>query len=598
MLRLFEKVPPKNRLGSLWQLLVGAALCRQGQFSAAKPFLERVVKSDPSATDAYTWLALISSNEKDQGRSLEYAQKGINLDPANATCYSVLGQVYLRSHQPQLALEPLQTACKLEPKAAIHQHNFGQCLLELQRNDEAMEQFRSAIRLAPTEPQSYLSLASALAMFGFAGDAITCMLDAIRKCPRNAQLHSALASYYTQLRNDDEAEYQHQQAIAIDERSATGFGAWLVNQGRFDEATKVFRDELQKSNDVAFCFYNLMLMKKLKGSPEDLAFFDQMLDRLKVEEGKRARMYLSYALGRGAEQLGMYDLAAEHFQSANELAFSLHKQGSEIPRDRFQKEIEAQIDTFEKLKSHSSLDGHPSADPIFIVGMIRSGTTLLDQILSSHSQVESGGELRFWIEEGKKLEMRVRSGSPHHLEHLAREYLRYAKLLAGSEHHFSDKMPLNYAHVGAIHLALPNAKFIHIHRDPVDVCLSIWTTYFGQGPAFGYDKSRIVEAYKAYQVAVNYWRKAIPSDRFLEVGYEELIDNPEPVIRHIVSFLELEWEDSCLHHDQNSSAINTPSRWQARQPIYRTSVERWRNYEPWLGEFASLLQPLDNSSSA
>jgi hypothetical protein len=204
--------------------------------------------------------------------------------------------------------------------------------------------------------------------------------------------------------------------------------------------------------------------------------------------------------------------------------------------------------------------------------------------------VHSAGELQFWTEETVRLAFGIGMEDHPSLEALADEYLTYIEQLAGKSGRITDKMPLNFAYAGVIHRALPGARFIHIRRHPVDTCLSIYTTYYGAGPRFAYNKSNIVAYYREYLRVMGYWRERLPSDRLFELDYEDLISDPQSVIPRIVEFCGLPWDESCLHHDRNESAINTPSRWQARQPIYRTSVERWRRFEPWLGEFAELLQ--------
>ncbi len=598
VVRVFELTAPKHRTSALWQVLVGAALCRLSRFKEAEPFLVRSVMMDPYQADAYTWLALIHAGDADSKIPLSYAQKAVELRPNDASGFSVLGQVNLKQNRPEEAYEPFKKAAILEPRAAVHRHNLGQCCLALQKNDEAISHLKKATELAPADAQNYLALAGALMLFGFLGDAIACLQEGIAKCPQNAQFHTSLASCYTLLRNDEEAEFQHQQAEWIDSRSAITYGAWLVNQGRFEESNEIFWRAIEEGHEVGFSLYNLMLSRKLKPIEEDLGFLEKMKDHLAAEQGVKGEMYLRYALGRASEQLKHFDEAAEHFERANELAFGLHKQSAKISEDKFKTEVDEQIRTFEALRDQISLQGRPTESPIFIVGMIRSGTTLLDQILSSHSKVSSVGELRFWLEESKKLALRVAAGQDHHLDHLAEDYMGYSKLLSQAKDRVSDKMPLNFSCLGAISLALPKAKFVHIKRHPLDTCLSIWTTYFGQGPSFGYNKERIVNAYQAYLYAMDYWREALGPDQLIEVDYESIISNPREEISRIVEFLDLDWEEACLHHDQNKSAINTPSRWQARQPLYASSVQRWRSYEPWLGHFSALTGSDSSSSSA
>jgi hypothetical protein len=305
--------------------------------------------------------------------------------------------------------------------------------------------------------------------------------------------------------------------------------------------------------------------------------------------GPAGEMRMRYALGRAYEQLKEFESAITHFDAANELAFAIHNAAHPFSPDQLQAEHERVKSLFSTLTS-SPLESTSNASPIFIVGVIRSGTTLLDQIVSSHRSVSSAGELRFWIEETLRVAANPSEPPPGEVAELGRRYLAYARLLSGETETFTDKMPLNFAYLGIIAQALPKARFLHIRRHPIDTCLSIYTTYFGQGANFAYSRRNIVAYYRAYLRMMEFWRSAIPSTQLFELDYEDLISTPETLVPAMIDFCGLAWDEACLRHHENPVSINTPSRWQARQPIYKTSAERWRNYEPWLGEFAELAE--------
>jgi len=170
---------------------------------------------------------------------------------------------------------------------------------------------------------------------------------------------------------------------------------------------------------------------------------------------------------------------------------------------------------------------------------------------------------------------------------LGAEYLKSIPL-ARRAAIFTDKMPLNYRHLGLIHTVFPNSKILHIRRDPIDTCLSIYMTFFAGGPNFAYNRQNIVAFYRSYLRHMEHWRESLPHDRFFELDYESMVNDPAQVIRQVIEYLGLPWNDACLRHEQNTGAVYTPSRWQARQPVYSSSIGRWRQYEPWLGPFLDL----------
>ena len=518
--------------------------------------------------------------------ALAYAHRAIGLKPGDAAGYGVLGDCYLAARLPEKAIEALEHAVELAPDVAEHRHNLALALLMAHRHGEAIVQLRQAMALAPRNPQSYLVLASTYALYGMAGQAIECLAEGLANLPDCAALHSAAAGAFAMIRNDDAAERHHRRALDLSPEGRSGYATWLLNQGRFEEANEIFDTMIREGDDLAFAYYGLMQSRKTVDS-EFVAQTEALLgsDRLRP----RSEMFLRYALGRAEESRKHYGEAMAHFDAANRLAQTIYHSGHPIDPAGFAQEHAKVRALYESIREVAP-SGDPTEVPIFIVGMIRSGTTLLDQIVSSHPAAASGGELRFWIEETLRLAAQDAVPTADELWALSQEYVGYASLLAGTSPRITDKMPLNFAYAGVMNLAMPNARFLHIRRHPIDTCLSIWTTFFGQGALFAYDKANVVAYYREYRRMMAYWRETLPPDRLLELDYEALIADPEPTIRRVVEFLGLPWDEACLRHDQNTSAINTPSRWQARQPIYRTSVERWRRYEPWLGEFAELLE--------
>ena len=234
--------------------------------------------------------------------------------------------------------------------------------------------------------------------------------------------------------------------------------------------------------------------------------------------------------------------------------------------------------------------GSPSELPALILGMPRSGTTLVEQIVSSHPEVRAGDELPFWnraAEEFSRLgESESRKGF---FSRVASDYEAALRAIAPAASRVTDKMPGNFLWIGLFHLAFPKARIIHCRRHPVDTCLSNYFTNFASPMPFTNDKEHLAFYYKCYRRLMAHWRAALPPGTMLDVDYEELVADRERMTRRMIGFLGLEWSDACLRPEDNPRIVRTASMWQARQPVYRSSTERWRRYEPWLGALAGLL---------
>jgi hypothetical protein len=227
---------------------------------------------------------------------------------------------------------------------------------------------------------------------------------------------------------------------------------------------------------------------------------------------------------------------------------------------------------------------------VFILGMPRSGTTLVEQIVSSHPDVAAGGELPFWVERGAAWD--ADEIDPLSADGAARIAADYSAVLDGistAAARVTDKLTFNFLWVGMIHALFPNAAIIHCRRHPVDTCLSIYTNLFQTPMPFAAERRNLVHCYREYLRLMAHWRAVLPADRFLEVDHEALVGDPDSVTRRIVAFCGLDWDDACLRPELNERPVRTSSLWQVRQPINRSRLERWRRYEPWLGELRELL---------
>jgi hypothetical protein len=240
------------------------------------------------------------------------------------------------------------------------------------------------------------------------------------------------------------------------------------------------------------------------------------------------------------------------------------------------------------MASHAA-SGKPDQKPLFIVGMYRSGTTLVEQIVSSHPAIAAGGELTVWTPMELEIDPMTGDFDPARARSAIERYLSVLQTIGPSAARVTDKLPFNFFRLGAIHALMPNARIIHCRRDPIDTCLSIYTNLFKSRVSFAARKDDLVFVYQQYLRMMDHWRKVLPPEIFLDVQYERLIADREAETRRLIAFTGLDWDDSCLRPEQNERSINTASAWQARQPVYASSMQRWRHYEPWLGELRQLL---------
>jgi hypothetical protein len=311
---------------------------------------------------------------------------------------------------------------------------------------------------------------------------------------------------------------------------------------------------------------------------------DAVLKRNDLTDGERLTIH--FAMGKVYDDCGDYAHAMEQFNAANRL------RAKDLLFDRagLAAEIDSNIQHFtpEFMGRHAA-SGSSDPKPLFIVGMYRSGTTLVEQIVSSHPQITAGGELTVWGPSDLDIDMATGDFDADRSHAAIATYLSVLQKIGPDAARVTDKLPFNFLRLGAIHSLLPEARIIHCQRDPIDTCLSIYTTLFSSRVPYAARKADLVYCYQQYLRMMDHWRRVLPAGILLEVQYERLIADRESVTRRLISFTGLPWVENCLRPDQNKRAVGTSSAWQVRQPVYTSSIQRWRRYEPWIGELRTLL---------
>ncbi len=521
---------------------------------------------------------------RDAGRldeALSVLREALRQSPYDPILYSEAGVVCLQSNQVELAADCFWRAIGLCPHFATAHYNLGAALERQGHPQDAIRALRRAIELSPDLGQAYSRLGNLLQAQGEESEALECFRRAkeFLANPSDQELEEAKLLLAEGRHADAEPKLRAAIAGAPGNSLAHAMlGDVLGEVGRFDEAVAMLRRATELDPDRAGAWHNLVVLKKLGDADRPLV---EQLEGMLEQPGRTDfdRILLNFALGKAHNDLGEYAKAIGHFDVGNRLEHARQP----FDRDALAATVDRLIDTFTPayFARQTSL-GTASDLPLLIVGMPRSGTTLVEQIVSAHPAVGAGGELRFWSERI------ARQVAADMAPAMARDYLALLRQLAPDAMRVTDKDPFNFLRAGLIRLTLPGARFIHCRRDPIDICLSIYFTRFATPQAFAYDRGDLVFYYRQYERLMAHWRSVLPADRLMEVDYEALTAEPEHETRRLIAFTGLDWDDACLAPERNQRVVRTASIWQARQPVYRTSVERWRNYEPWLGELASL----------
>jgi tetratricopeptide (TPR) repeat protein len=450
----------------------------------------------------------------------------------------------------------------------------------------------------PLDPKVHARLGATLALMSRLPEALLRYQDASRLAPQNAEYQHDLGFVLERLYRPEEAVVCYRRAVALNPQSDGSFNnlaSALVTLGQFPEAHAAYREAIRLAPNNMTYYRNLVQSKKLVADdPCFIAMSERVKDCASLTPENQAQLH--FALGQALEDLGQSDLSFEHFVKANALV-----------RQRVAYNEASTFNLFDNVKAtqgaglfaRKHVVGDPSDTPIFIVGMPRSGSTLIEQILASHPQVFGAGERPTFAQvlsariarppgDTDRIDIeRLDAVSADQWTALGADYLRHMRASisdARGYQRITDKYPFNFMHLGLIHLALPNARFIHARRSPVDTCLSSFSRIFRDVP-FSYDLGELGRYYRAYDSMMAHWRAVLPEGVMLEVQYEDVVTDLEPNVQRMLAHCNLPWDDRCVAFHQTKRQVVTASALQVRMPLYQSSRRRWRPLQ-------TLLQPL------
>ncbi|MGD1072135.1 MAG: sulfotransferase [Bryobacteraceae bacterium] len=493
------------------------------------------------------------------------------IKPDHAEAHFNLAELFFMHGKFRDAALHYERALILQPDRAAAHHKLGAALAAQGKSEAALEQYKRALALNPGHAEAHNGLGAELGAQGRLNDAISQYEQAIAANPDYALAHYNL-------------------------------GALLTAQGKFEAAMTHYTRAIRVRPDFALAHFNRAGVMTFGREDAELNELEMLAARRDLPAASRP--YIHFGLAKALEDIGDYARALEHLHKGNE---SKRRQtGYDEPGvARLFQRISTVFDRrlFERFEGA----GDPSTVPIFVLGMPRSGSTLIEQILASHPQIHGAGE-RSDLETAAQAEFDLRDSvvpfpecvpalDRDALRRMGRTYAARLAALASGEARVVDKLPDNFLRIGLIRLILPNARIIHTVRDPLDTCISCYSQLFVFGQRFSYDLGELGRYYRRYRDLMAHWRSVLPPGAILDVAYEEVVDDIEGQARRLIDYCGLPWDDRCLSFHKTSRPVQTASAVQVRRPLYRSSVKRWRRYEaglaPLLNELKDILSSHD-----
>lgn len=485
------------------------------------------------------------------------------------------------------AIVHYQESLELQPRNPEALCNLGVALFSLGRYQEAEQCYRQSLDINPMSAQTLCNLAAVLQ--GNAPEAEKYLRRALQINPKYADARSKLGLVLTIAGRLREAKAAFKKALKVDSRQAEallGLGQIARSEGHFEEAESLIKRALKIAPTLPGAWAAVPTLRRMTIADRDWQEGAEEIAGSAIPLWQQAE--LRFAIGKYCDDVEDFERAFQNYRRANELLKTVAQKYDRHAHSTF---ADGMIRSHSREALAKAADcGSASVKPVFVLGMPRSGTSLVEQIIASHPSATGAGELQFWLDAGRANQAELLQGilGEPARKKLAESYLGILAQQGPDALRVVDKTNFNCDYLGLLHSVFPKARIIYMRRDPIDTCLSCYFQNFLTGLKFTMDLSDLADYYRVHQRLMKHWVSALPAGTILEVPYEELVSDQVAWTHRILDFLELEWDDRCLSFDKAERPVNTASAWQVRQKIYRRSVERWRHYEKFIGPLKGL----------
>ena len=570
---------------------------KAGQLDKAEPLYRQVLALQPSQVVALRQLATLCRQTRRYPEAAALLKRAAELQPQNPDVLLELGGTLITSGQAKEAVAPLRQATELRPDSAAAWFHLGQAQSSTFNTGGAVAALKKAVQLDPQNPDAHAQLGVAFLNHGLAPKAVRHLVAARRARPNSPDLANNLALAQRLIGDYDAALVTYDESLRLrpgDPYALAGQAEIHETRKNYDRVREILEPAVAKPDvnpHIASVFARCS--KRLGRQAEAVDVLKRVIGR--PDTPRHFHCMLDFSLGQVYEDLGEYDLAFAAYREGNDLY------PKDFDSEDFHRLNTSLIESFSAERLRAMPRSTVESDlPIFIVGMPRSGTSLIEQILASHPEVFGAGELQDIIRHVNGLHRRIGTRRRYPecadeitaavLDEVARAYLERVREMAPDARRVTDKMPHNFMHLGLISRLFPGGRVIHCRRNPLDTCLSCYTTQLSPVHNYATDLASLGIAYREYRRLMDHW-KAVMDVPILDVVYEQVTAEQEAQSRRLVDFAGLEWNDACLAFYETKRLVNTASIDQATKPMYRTSVARHKRFEKHLGPLIETLGP-------